>query len=109
MKITELNATAINIPRQNRLTTSYGSIDFAPTLLIEIKSDEGVTGYGQVSIDAPFYGETGEGMLVNIRKHLAPALIGHDSRNRETALLALDARVEGAPAAKAALDIKGTM
>jgi muconate cycloisomerase len=81
MKITELNATAINIPRQNRLTTSYGSIDFAPTLLIEIKSDEGVTGYGQVSIDAPFYGETGEGMLVNIRKHLAPALVGQNPLN----------------------------
>ncbi len=76
MKITEIIARAINIPRQSRLTTSYGSIDYAITILLEIKTDEGITGYGQASVDAPFYGETGEGMLVNIRKHLVPALLG---------------------------------
>lgn len=81
MKISDLKATALNIPRQNRLTTSYGSIDFAPTILIELLTDEGITGIGQVSVDAPFYGETMEGMLANIRTHLAPALIGEDPFN----------------------------
>ena len=70
MLIRNLKATLINIPRSERLTTSYGSIDFAPTLLIEIETDEGVTGIGQASVDAPFYGESAEGMLVNIRTHL---------------------------------------
>ncbi len=81
MKITELKATAINIPRANRLTTSYGSIDYAQTLLIEILTDEGVNGIGQVSVDAPFYGETAEGMLANIRTYLAPALQGENPLN----------------------------
>ncbi len=81
MKISNLKATAINLPRQNRLTTSYGSIDYAPTILIELATDEGLVGIGQVSVDAPFYGETTEGMLANIRTYLAPALIGEDPLN----------------------------
>src|SRR5581483_11640751 len=40
-----------------------------------------------------------------LRDDLAPALIGHYARDRETALRRLDARVDSAPAAKAALDI----
>ena len=81
MKITEIKARAINIPRANRLTTSYGSVDYAQTILIEILTDEGITGIGQVSVDAPFYGETAEGMLANIRTYLAPALRGEDPLN----------------------------
>lgn len=81
MKITELKATTINIPRQNRLTTSYGSIDYAQTILIEIMTDEDISGIGQVSVDAPFYGETAEGMVANIRTYLAPALRGENPLN----------------------------
>ncbi|MEZ4640356.1 MAG: mandelate racemase/muconate lactonizing enzyme family protein [Caldilineaceae bacterium] len=81
MKITAIRTTPINIPRSGRLTTSYGSIDFAPTILVEIDSDEGITGIGQVSVDAPFYGETMAGMLANIHAHLAPALVGQDPLN----------------------------
>ena len=81
MKINNIRVTAISIPRSSRLTTSYGSLDSAITLLIEIETDEGITGIGQVSVDAPFYGETMEGMLANIRAHLAPALLGEDPLN----------------------------
>jgi L-alanine-DL-glutamate epimerase-like enolase superfamily enzyme len=76
MKITEVVATAISIPRSSKLTTSYGSWTGATTVLVELKTDEGITGIGQASVDAPFYGESVEGMLVNIRAHLAPAMIG---------------------------------
>ncbi len=81
MKITELTARAINIPRQATLTTSYGSESQATTILIQIKTDEGLSGVGQASVDAPFYGETAQGMLANIRAHLAPALAGQDPFN----------------------------
>jgi L-alanine-DL-glutamate epimerase-like enolase superfamily enzyme len=81
MKIVGLNVTVIKIPRLSVLTTSYGSEDSATTLLLEINTDEGITGYGQVSVDAPFYGETTEGMYVNIRNHIVPALVGEDPLN----------------------------
>ena len=78
MRITELTARVLRIPRSSRLTTSYGSEDNATTILVEIRTDEGITGIGQASVDAPFYGESAEGMLTNIRSHLAPALTGMD-------------------------------
>ena len=81
MKITELLVSYIKIPRTSTLKTSYGSENSAPTLLIELRTDEGLKGYGQASVDAPFYGETAEGMMVNIKKHLAPALVGENPLN----------------------------
>ncbi len=78
MRITGLTARVLRIPRSNRLTTSYGSEDNATTILIQIETDEGVSGIGQASVDAPFYGESAEGIMVNVQSHLAPALIGMD-------------------------------
>ena len=78
MQITDVKARVLRIPRSSRLTTSYGSEDNATTILIEILTDDGVRGIGQASVDAPFYGETAEGMLANIRTHLAPTLKGMD-------------------------------
>lgn len=78
MKITKLRARLLNIPRTDTLTTSYGTWDQAPTILVQLDTDEGVTGIGQASVDAPFYGETSDGMLANIRAHLAPIVEGQD-------------------------------
>ncbi|UCH26947.1 MAG: hypothetical protein JSV66_04715 [Trueperaceae bacterium] len=78
MKITALRARVINIPRASTLTTSYGSEDAAKTVLVELETDEGIKGIGQASVDAPFYGESAEGMIANIRAHLAPAVIGEN-------------------------------
>jgi muconate cycloisomerase len=78
MKITALRARAVKIPRESTLTTSYGSEDSATTILIELDTDEGLRGIGQASVDAPFYGETTEGILTNVRNHLAPALVGEN-------------------------------
>jgi len=78
MLITDLKATAIHIPREHTLKTSYGNVSHATTILIEVQTDEGITGIGQAAVDAPFYGETAEGMLANIRTYLAPALTGEN-------------------------------
>ncbi|MDR7468132.1 MAG: enolase C-terminal domain-like protein [Armatimonadota bacterium] len=76
MRITSVRARAVRIPRRSVLTTSYGARDDATTVVVEVHTDEGVTGIGQTAVDAPFYGETAEGMLANIRVHLAPAVVG---------------------------------
>ena len=70
MKITDLQNFVIDIPRSDTLKTSYGSNDTATTVLTIIKTDVGLEGYGQASVDAPFYGETAESMFVNIEKRL---------------------------------------
>lgn len=76
MKITSVKATAVAIQRKTVLTTSYGSRDEATTVVVEVHTDDGLVGIGQSAVDAPFYGETAEGILANIRAHLGPAVRG---------------------------------
>jgi muconate cycloisomerase len=83
MKITGVNAQAVLIPRKTRLTTSYGSRDDALTVVVQVTTDEGLVGIGQTAVDAPFYGETAEGIVANTRAHLAPAVIGESPLNIE--------------------------
>jgi len=83
MKITGVKATAVSIPRTAQLKTSYGTRDGAVTVLVELSTDEGLVGIGQTAVEVPSYGESAEGILVNIRKTLAPAVIGEDPTNIE--------------------------
>lgn len=83
MKITGVKATAISIPRTAQLTTSYGTRDSAVTVIVELSTDEGLVGIGQTAVEAPSYGESAEGILVNVRKTLAPVILGEDPCNIE--------------------------
>lgn len=92
MRIVDLKARVLRIPRLSTLTTSYGSAGSATTVLVEIASDEGPVGYGQAGVDAPSYGETAQGIIANLRAHLAPAVIGQDPRH----VTALERRLHAA-------------
>ncbi|MCA1788320.1 MAG: hypothetical protein LC667_00260 [Thioalkalivibrio sp.] len=81
MKITDVRARVLSIPRLSTLTTAYGSDDGAVTVLVEVDTDEGLIGYGQVGIDHPSYGETAEAIVANLRAYLAPVISGRDPRN----------------------------
>jgi muconate cycloisomerase len=83
MNITAVKAQAVQVPRKTRLTTSYGSRDDALTVVVQVETDAGLVGIGQTAVDAPFYGETAEGILANTRAHLAPAVIGESPLNIE--------------------------
>ena len=67
----------VRLPRAETLTTSYGSGDYATTVLVELKTDEGLSGIGQTAVAPPLLRRDGrEGIAVNIHTHLAPAMIG---------------------------------
>ena len=83
MIITGLIATAVALPRANTLTTQYGSGDLATTVIVELTTDQGITGIGQTAVAPRSYGETVEGLLTNIRHHLAPVLVGRAAHNLE--------------------------
>ena len=76
MKITNVRTTVVSIPRAATLTTSYGSTGNAITVVVELLTDEGLIGIGQTAVAPRSYGETAEGIAVNIQKHLAPAIVG---------------------------------
>ena len=54
MKIVAVNITPVAIPRSSTLATSYGSMDMAETIVVELVTDEGLIGWGQSAVDAPY-------------------------------------------------------
>jgi muconate cycloisomerase len=92
MIITDIDVRVISIPRVSTLTTSYGSDDGALTVLVTLKSSDGMEGHGQAGVDHPSYGETAEAIVANIRHHLAPVLLGSDP----LAITLLEARMHRA-------------
>ena len=72
---------------------------------MRIRTRDGAAGWGEGTADPNVTGETWGGVTETLRRDLASTLLGRDARDRDAAMRALDARVEGAPTAKAALDI----
>jgi L-alanine-DL-glutamate epimerase-like enolase superfamily enzyme len=105
MKIIRVTPTIISIPRSDTLTTSYGSRSDALTVLVEIETDEGITGFGQTAVDAPFYGEPAEAIVVNIRTHLTPAIIGQSPLDIELLNRRMEQALPEHLSARAAIDL----
>ena len=105
MIVTSVEIIPVRLPLREPFVVAYASYPDTLSVLVRIRTRDGAEGWGEATPDPNVTGETWGGTTETLRRDLAPALIGRDARNREAALYALDARVEGAPAAKAALDI----
>ncbi len=105
LKIASVDVYAVRLPLREPFVIAYGTFTDVPTVIIRIRTEGGVEGWGESTPDALVTGETHSGTVETIRRELAPALPGRDARDRGAILRALDERVEGVPAAKAAFDI----
>jgi L-alanine-DL-glutamate epimerase-like enolase superfamily enzyme len=104
-QISTVDVIPVKLPLREPFVISYGTFPDVPSVLVRITTNDGLAGWGEATPDSNVTGETWGGTAATLRDDLAPALIGRDARDREAAMLALDARVEGVPAAKAALDM----
>src|SRR5215211_2745161 len=105
MIVASVEIIPVRLPLREPFVVAYASYPDTLSVLVRIRTREGAEGWGEATPDPNVTGETWGGTMETLRRDLAPVLIGRDARHREAALNALDARVEGAPAAKAALDI----
>ncbi len=78
MKITDLEAVVVSLPRTDALTTSYSTATGATTVVVRLHTDEGLVGIGQTAVAPRSYGETAEGIQANILAHLVPAVVGEN-------------------------------
>jgi muconate cycloisomerase len=78
MKIVDLRSTIVAIKRRRSLKTSYGESPSTITVVVQVFTDEGITGIGQTVAPSPFFGDTAEAIKVNIDKYLRPVVIGQD-------------------------------
>jgi L-alanine-DL-glutamate epimerase-like enolase superfamily enzyme len=104
MRITGIEIIPVRLPLIEPFIISYGTFPDVPAVLVRVETDTGLTGWGEGTPDPNVTGET-FGAVFETLKELAPALIGHDPRERSACMRAVEARAVGVPTARAALDI----
>lgn len=103
--ISSIEIIPVRLPLREPFVIAYATYPDVPTVLVRVRTGHGLVGWGEATPDPNVTGETYAGVVEVLRHELGPALLGRDARDREAAIGVLDARVDGAPAAKAALDI----
>ena len=72
-------------------------------VIVQIETDEGVSGVGEAPVDIVFFGETLEQVQTAVEDYLGPQLVGRDPFEREALLHLVD--YPGNNCAKSALDM----
>ncbi|MDQ7858041.1 MAG: enolase C-terminal domain-like protein [Armatimonadota bacterium] len=112
MRITRVHAWHVRMRRRVRLTTSYGATAESVTVVAALDTDQGLTGFGQTTSAAPWYGESAEAIMAQIERYLGPAILGRSPLDIEALVPVLDRGLPGALYAKSAIefalwDLKG--
>ena len=104
MKITGYSVEPLNLDLPVALTVAYGSYPVLEYALIQLHTDEGLTGLGEASPDPEVTGETQEVVLTALNKML-PKLVGTDPFHIASIIRDCFQEIGHAPAAIAAIDI----
>ncbi len=83
MKITSIDSTVVSIDRSRDLATAYGVSTATNTVVVQVHTDDGITGIGQTVAAGAWGGDTVETVKHHIDDRLAPALVGQDPFNIE--------------------------
>ena len=104
MKITKIDTTIVKISRSRDLATAYGVSTSTNTVVVQVRTDEGITGIGQTVAPAPWGGDTVETVKHHIEDRLQPALLGEDPFNIERLHLLMFQAHRAAINARTAID-----
>lgn len=77
----------------------------SPILIVKISTDEGITGYGDLTSFAPYVGEDFFTAAHTIKRYLAPNIMGMDPFDIEAAHRRMDLAVYASHYAKTAIDV----
>ena len=104
MKITEIRTYKMQVPLVRPFRIALGLITHAVSCLVEIETDEGITGYGEGSPGPLITGENLEGTVATIER-LKEKLIGMDPCDMEAIWTVMNRAVAYDGSAKAAIDL----
>lgn len=113
MKITAIDVHLVRMPpRRDHNWASKMSIPIGHHAIIEISTDEGVTGWGEAPAGptwggsrGKYFGEAPETVRALIETYLEPALLGADPTQISVIHALMDKAIKGSPYAKAAIDM----
>lgn len=103
-RIISIDIIALALPLKQAFTIAYQAWESMPVILLQVRTDKGIWGWGEAVPDPAVSGETPASCLAMLEKDLAPAVLGLEATDLKAIHRALDF-VRGAPAAKAAIDI----
>ena len=78
MKITKMNLTAITIPLKEKFQVSFRFVTDTNVIILELETDEGITGVGEVVPLPRFNGQTVESITAAIDRYMRPYIIGEN-------------------------------
>ncbi len=104
MHITEITVYQSPIRLKKAFVISLGRYDHANNILVKIRADNGLVGFGECN---PFMTITGETMesAFEVAKHLAPYLIGRNPVDIQDCIETMDRLIYGNTSIKSAFDI----
>ncbi len=104
MKITRIEPIAVAFPMKKPVFMAGVEIRQADNVLVRIESDTGVIGWGEAASAPTMTGETVESMMAAVA-YMIPAVLGRDPQDIAGASAAMNGRMYGNQAAKAAVEI----
>lgn len=103
MKIRSVESIVVRIPVRHKGKLGVGSLDIVENVLVFLKTDEGLVGYGEAS-PWPVFAETPWGTKDAIDRYLGPCVLNEDPINVEKLLMKMDTVLVGYPFAKAGIE-----
>ncbi len=105
MKLTAINVYNVDLPVVGKYRMSMGSVSLLQSTVVELITDEGVTGFGETCPVGPIYQPQHALGARAALEEMAPSLIGLDPRNFGQLNRAMESALNGSRYAKAAIDI----
>ena len=107
MKIIEIVIHPLHMPLAHPyvLSDAYGVLTHSSQIYLEVRTDEGITGWGEGNPWAAFSGDTADSVICILQKLICPALIGKDPTNINAIHRDMDKLIAGNHMAKAAVDM----
>jgi len=103
VQITSIEPIAVSLPMIKPVVMAGEEVARADNVLVRIEADDGLIGWGEAASAPTMTGETVASMVAAVR-HLAPALQGREAADIAGAAFAMDGRMYGNHAAKAAIE-----
>ncbi|MBA4408120.1 MAG: dipeptide epimerase [Bacteroidota bacterium] len=104
MLISQIEVYKFPVKLKKPFVISLGSFDYAENVIVVIRTDEGLTGFGECSPFMPINGESMETAYV-VANYLAKALVGKNPLNIETCSELMDRTIYGNSSIKSAFDM----
>ncbi len=104
MKIKKIELYQMPVRLKEPFVISLGPLDYANNVVVVIRTDNGLTGFGECSPFMTINGESMDTCLI-VGQYLAQALIGQDPTNIEVCTSTMDRVVYGNSSIKSAFDI----